>query len=547
MSMQQQSQQEPSALSKKSQDPFVKVVDKIQGFLKFFGMKITRASYAYRRARVFARRGVYPPQVEINIRETARGTAVSFKPAYKWVSIFPGLSFLILGIFALLLEIPPISQLMENLSDWALIDFSRLFFGNNASKLSIGITFVIYALTFISLSYIDRIIRVKKLRQRFPYYTRNAIWSPSDTPIIIDILNSISGPLFTSYIIAIIYFSPLSLYNEILDKLIRVYNVSQEQFMDASSVAAFLIGGYFVAAYSGARIIGYVSFRGKIDTYARMRGSREERLLQRFVIGGITGALGILAYTYLIGIMFTFPSWNFLLFLIPFVGFISGGIAALAKNEGEEWLIGVSVALFLASDMIFVFHTGNNGGFAWLIIITLMMLIFPLHYFVNAKFIDYTFYAHDNDPSIYYSFLPLQLYLSIFVYRNEKKAEKIIQKILQEKPEKEEVEYDETYLKKIIIDKKRLEQKAPDLIDLAIEYLKLQRIYSEKQKNPYLIPTPEELIDWLTTQKISIAKDQIYQAIMFADNALWNPDFKVSNEKISQVMTLLHEILVNIQ
>ena len=537
------STQFPSQVKKKVQDPFGKVVEKIQGFLKYFGMKITTAHSFGRRAIVFARRGVYPPQVKINIRETARGTAVSFRPAFNWISLLPGLSFIILGLWALIIEFTPVKKLVSALSTWALIDFNALLFGNTTPKLIIGIIFLLYGLIFVILDYMERQIRVKKLRQRFPYYTRNALWNPSDTPIIVDMLRTISGPLFTSYIIAIILFSPLSLDNEILRKLLNVYNINSNQFQDAAAVATFIIGGYMVAAYSGAKIIQFLSFRGKIDAFARIRGAREERMIQRFIYGAVSGALGILVYSYLIGVLFSYPSWKLLLFLTPLIGALSGGIAALAKNEGDEWLIGVSVAYFLASDMIFVFHTGNNGGFAWLIIITLMLLVFPLHYFVNAKFIDMTSESHDKDPSLYYSFFPVLLYVSLLLSKNEKKAEKIVKAITKETPKEETEEIDESIYRKIIIDKSRLEKKAPNLVDLTIEYLKLQRIYAEKQKNPFLIPTPEELIDWLMTTKLTISKKEIEEAIKISDSALWDPAFNITPEKIGQIMSVIHQLV----
>ncbi len=528
---------------KKPIDAYSRVVDKVRAYLKFFGMKITTVKPGNRRANIYARRGIHPPQVRVHIRETIKGTAVVFRPHNSWTSIFPGLPYFALGIFALVYQ-TPIKRFVEDFSSWALIDPSILLFGSADPNWYVGVICLILGIVYTIAEIVERTIRVSKLKQRFPYFTRNAIWSPSDTPTVIDVIRSTNSPFMLSYVLTVVYFSPLSLDSEILTKLISVYGISSDQLHQAIAIASFIVITFVSGMYSGAKIMHHVSFRAQVDPSSRLRGNRREKMLQIIALGAGTGGLGVLLTTMLIGALFGFPTWQFLLLLIPVLGSVAGSLGALAANEGEEWLIGFSVAYFLATDMIFVFNTGKNGGFAWLIIITLMLLLFPLSNYVMAKFIQQTAAAHDEDPQLFYSLLPVFLYVSLFYSKREKKAEQVIQKIIQTAEESAVVPIEDIErLRIVLIDKQRLIAKNPSLPSVAELYLSIISKYAAQQKEAKLIPTPEELIDWIKNKVPATSTASVDKSILLIDAALWNPVFTPSSDELSQAQIELQKIL----
>ncbi len=507
-------------------------------------MKITAVKPGNRRASIYARRGVYPSQVQIHIRETIKGTAVVFRPHNYWTSFFAGLPYFFLGLFSLLAYQTPANKLVEKFSSWALINPGILFFGTENPSWYIGLIFLVLGAMYSIVEIVERNIRVSKLKQRFPYFTRNAIWSPSDTPTVIDVIRSTNSPFIFSYIIAIVYFSPLSLDQEILNKLISVYGISAEQLHQSITIASFIIITFVAGLYSGGKIIHHVAFRSKIDPSARLKGTHREKRLQILAIGSTTGGLAVLLIIMVIGAIFGFPNWQILLLLTPIIGAGAGALGALAANEGEEWLIGFSVAYFLAADMIFVFNTGKNGGFAWLIIITLMLLLFPLSNYVMAKFIQQTSSAHDEDPQLFYSLFPLFLYVSIFYFRKEKQASQVIQKIIQTAEESAVVsDTDMERLRMVLIDKQRLISKNPTLPSVAKLYFSIISKYTLSQKETTLIPTPEELIDWIKNKIPATSALSVDENILTIDAALWNPHYIPDNSELSQAEIELQKIL----
>ncbi len=533
-----------SRQEKEPVDAYSRVVDKVRAYLRFFGMKITAVKPSNRRAIIYARRGIYPPQVQIQIRETIKGTAVAFRANNHWTAFFAGLPYFLLGLFALIAYQTPATKLVTKFTAWALMDPGALLFGSSNPSWYIGVMFLILGLAYSIIEIVERSIRVGKLKQRFPYFTRNAIWSPSDTPTVIDVIRSTNSPFIFSYAIAIVYFSPLSLDREILNQLISVYGISSEQLHQAITIASFIIITFVAGLYSGGKIMHHITFRSKIDPSARLKGTRREKMLQILAIGSATGGLTVLLTTMLIGALFGFPTWQVLLLLSPVLGSGAGALGALAANEGEEWLIGFSVAYFLAADMIFVFNTGKNGGFAWLIIITLMLLLFPLSNYVMAKFIQQTSTSHDEDPQLFYSLFPTFLYVSLFYSRKENRAQQVIQKIIQTAQESAVVsDKDMERLRIVLIDKQRLITKNPSLPTIAGLYFSIISRYASSQKEAKLVPTPEELIDWVKSKLPATSALSVDKNILVVDAALWNPLYIPDNAELSQAQSELQKIL----
>ncbi|MCG3217822.1 MAG: hypothetical protein KAR35_02395 [Candidatus Heimdallarchaeota archaeon] len=501
--------------------PIERMAERLKRYLMLFSHKV-ESKDQNSVIKITSRRRMFPADLNISVAETARGTGIAISENKKWYSLVLLIPFILISLLAIL-EFTSFLDISHSLHSVGKFNLITLFLGNSSLGWGFVVFLMLLGLFYALLEYLDQKIRVQKIRQRIEYFLRDAIWEPSESPAIIDIIRASYSVILTIYFLAVIYFAPMAMNSDTLASLIQVYGINPSDLSDAIIATVVvdlsLIGGLLVSI----KTLNLLQYKNQVHRRIFQEDTKLEKrvflLGTGFLAGTVVGVIGgvFLSQLFLVDMTITQLSVYILLSAI-------GGIAGIILvNEEESWpYIGIGIWFFFSS-LWFLFRTSDEAAYAWIILLHLFLIPFPIILWLNSKLSKELKKQQINDPSWHFSPFPFSLY-SRLIYEFLNRPEKM------QKEELKRVEDALTLEEGAVLSQINIETikaKGKKAEELAKTYFTVIRGFQTNYSIISRIPSNQEIETQANVKIQGIDLVLIKQYLNTCDQLLWDTEFKL--------------------
>ncbi|MHA1911878.1 MAG: hypothetical protein ACTSYA_09300 [Candidatus Kariarchaeaceae archaeon] len=501
--------------------PIERMADRLKRYLTIFSHKVE--SKGNKSAiKLTSRRRMFPADLNISVAETARGTGIAISDNKKWYALVLITPFILISLLAII-EFTSVLDISDSLHSVGKFNLITLFLGNSSLGWGFIVFLILLGFFYALLEYLDQKIRVQKVRQRIEYFLRDAIWEPSESPAIIDIIRASYSVILTIYFLAVIYFAPMAMNSDTLANLIQVYGINGSDLSEAIIATVVvdlsLIGGLLASI----KTLNLLQYKNQVQKHIFQEDTRLEKrvflLGTGFLAGTVVGVIGgvFLAQLFLVDMTITQLSVYILL------SAIGGIIGIILVNEEPSWpYVGIGIWFFFSS-LWFLFRTSEEAAYAWIILLHLFLIPFPIILWLNSKLSKELKKQQVNDPSWYFSPFPFSLY-SRLIYEFLNRPDKLQKDEMEQ--DKAILDLDESIILSLI-DIKTIKAKGKKADELARTYFTVIRGFQKNYSIISRIPSNQE-IETLANLKIKgIDLILIKQYLNTCDQLLWDTEFKL--------------------
>lgn len=506
-----------------------RIAERVNRFYKRFGYR-THAKIQSNQAWVYGNKELGFDQAVCRIAETARGTAIGFFPKNTWQNFTVFIPFILGYVLLILNEFEFGENLLTGENTLLGYNYLTLFLGDASLTFLTTIVFIIVPAIFAVVNYIIQDIRIYNLKGRFPFFTRDAIWEPRDLSATqISIKASMTG-FFHGWMVAILYFAALSMGGDVINDITTLYGIQLNAFKAALIEGFAISGGLITGLITSQKSILLRKELQRTDNSLKFSGGLSERRLET-ILYGISSAL-YAAVIQLIFFSFTFLKDGTMVHTFYFVfGAIIGGAAIfLIQEENPIWFASTYGVFLFFSSLILIFRTGSEAGFAFVVI--LQIIIIPLSFLLVAN-LSFEYVMKKYNIKTYdgiFNLSPLKPLISVFMARRQRKEHireyeaKLAEDNLQLGPDV------------LVIDRMRLDKIGENALRVARHYYELLGWYNAKfDEDLVFIPKPSELNNWWTDRTGKPIIDGNTQFITIADKLIWDYEFVPSNAELEQI------------
>lgn len=505
-----------------------RVTDRVKQYYKLFGFR-SHAVMRPGRSVIRGGRRLGFDEIECVVAETARGTSVGFYPIYALQGLIYSFPFIIL---LLLFSISSIESVANTITgDEAILGINWLkLFGGNAV---LDFKFVLIILLFILLPLITDIIhqriRLANLKARFSFYTRDAIWDTREAPASLIALRASRSIIIYSWILAILYFAAFSFPSEVIGEVTSLYNISNDELFLASSDAFSLTVGLVIGLLSADKALNMRKENSKIDNRSRITGGMLERRMDPVFYGIQAAAYSSILVGLLMSVTFLRGSSFDFAFQLLIFAMIGGMITGFIHSEGPLWISSTYGILIFFSSLIFIFRTGEQPAYAYIVIIQLFLLPMPFILFMARSFMGVLKREGIESSDWLYDALPLLPIITIYNLKKQKsKAKRRYLDDLDREISPDAID------DRIRIQKELLLNRDSPAHKMAMHYYELLLTYTasfEDDKFIY-IPTSEQLLNWWEGKSNQSSNQVQLNFLNFIDRVLWDPNYIPENNQI---------------
>ncbi|MCH8905772.1 MAG: hypothetical protein IH840_01680 [Candidatus Heimdallarchaeota archaeon] len=515
-----------------------RVSERVKSYFVTNGM-IYNVSNHTNRTIIKGKRRLGSDEVECIVAETSRGTSVGFYLINTIQNFVYAIPFVILLFLHILAENSTIKNTLttNNVFD---INFLKLLTGDGQLSIMFVIALIIVGFLPVVVEYYIQNIRLNNLKANFSFYSKGGIWESREISPNVVILQAVRSVISHAYVLAILYFLIFSTTGEALGELLSHYNTSEEELKIGVIDAFSLTIGLIIGLISTDKVLSLRAESAKYDKRNRFSGSFLERRMEPYIFAGLASLVTSLIFTFFMSQTFLIDATIQHSIQIPLYAVIGSIIATIIYDEGNIWLAAVYAILIFFASLIFVFRTGNQPEYAYIVVFHLFLLPIPFLIFLSKE-LEQLLKRYDIvNYEWYYDLIPILAMYSILKRRKERKRT-IIE---YEKQLEEEIDFS--------IDDQKLQLNRDILQDcdsyayrLARHYFELLLTYtaSYEENVLVLIPTSNQLESWWSLKTKLKSKKGQREALNYVDNLLWNTEF-VPQDELSQNYELLCKEMV---
>ncbi len=506
-----------------------RVTERVKKYYKVFGFRST-AMMRPGRSVIRGGRRLGFDEIECVVAETARGTSVGFYTINAFQGLIYMIPFLFVYLLHLLNKIEGVSKYITGDDKLFEIDWLKLFSGNATLDIKFTLVFLLLGLIPLMLEFVHQRIRLANLKSRFSFFTRDAIWDTREAPSNLIALLSSRSVIIHSWILSILYFSLFSFPSNTIGEIISLYKTNSDDLYYATADAFSMTVGLVIGLLSADKAIRMRKENSLIDKRSRITGSLLERRIDPIFYGIQAAAYSVILFgllmsvTYLKGVSFDI-AFQMLAFAL-----LGGLITGLIHSEGPLWVSSAYGILIFFSSLIYIFRTGANPEYAFIVIIQLFIIPFPFILLIARSFDNVLKKEGIKSSDWLYDVIPLLPMISITIQNRHRK---IVQKKYLEDMDRE-IEYD-SIDDRIRIKKELLMDKSSPGHKLAMHYYELLMSYTasfDDDKFIY-IPTTNQLITWWEEKTGKNSDESQINFLDSVDRLLWDPSYLPYTDKLT--------------
>ena len=521
-----------------------RITDKVRKFYELFGFRHF-TQYQNGRSVIKGSKRLGLDEIECVVSDTARGTSVGFYGINTLQALIYSVPFLSLLVLHILNRFDIFSGFISGGDSFLSINILKLFTGDADLNLTFIFSILIISLIPFLVEYTIQTIRVANIKARFSFYSKNAIWETREAPTSLVILQSIKSAFTQMYLLAIIFFAIFSFDTTTIAEVTKLYQTNEGDLLLATQKTFSITGGIILGLISGDKAIKLQKHTSTYDKRQRISGSILERRLEP-ILFGLQAAIyssfvfGIfLSTTFFIG-----ASFSLSIQLIIFAAF-GGIIAGLIHQEDNIWFTSIYAAIIFFSAIVFIFRTGSNPEYAFLVILELFLIPIPFVIHYSKQFQKSLLREGIDSQDWLYEFIPLTSWYSIYKIKKRRVMTR----------EAYEIELSKDLLppeiegRKIQLTKDLLQDRSSLAYRLARHYFELIISYTASFEEDVfvIIPTTSQLHQWWLKKSNGISDKSQIQMIEFIDQLLWNNSFSPTNDNISAHEMVGKEMVIAIQ
>lgn len=498
-----------------------RITDKVGRYFQRFGYR-TYTRILERGSIISANKVLGPDRYQCRVAETSRGTAVGFYSINTWSNFLPFLPFVLLASLIGLNQIPDLSPYLSGDSTLGGINLMQLFGGYfQPNVISFGLLILIPGIFSFAL-YSIQTIRLANLKNRFSFFTKDAIWEPRDVSSSLISLRGAQTGFIHGWFLAILFFSVFAMPESVRGDVEDIYNVSPEDLQKGFEFGFAIISGLIVGLVAGLKSLLIRKEQSRYDPRLKISGTFYERRIEPMFYGAQSALTAGALFMPFMAITFsqTGPFSNAAYTVVALV--IGGVIAGSIYEEGPVWFAGSYIALLFFTSIALVFRTGQDPSLAFVVILILFFSVIPLILLSSVLFDSVLKRYNITSVDHYFDYLPLGPIWSVIL------ARKRIARSIQEYEESLSEEHVITESGVLLIDKEQLYKKGGELAErCAKHYFQILTIYNSMfdEEDAVLLPSIEQLVEWWSEKvgRRDFSKQQEF--LEFTDRLLWDPEF----------------------
>lgn len=521
-----------------------RITEKVRKFYELFGFRHF-TQYHNGRAVIKGSKRLGLDEIECVVSDTARGTSVGFYGVNPLQAIIYSIPFLSLILLHLLNQFDSFSGFLSGGDNFLSVNILKLFTGDATLNLTFTFSILIISLIPFLVEYTIQTIRVANVKARFSFYSKNAIWETREAPTSLIILQSIKSAFTQTFILAIIFFSIFSFDSTTIGEVIKLYQTNEGALLLATQNTFSITCGIILGLISADKAIKLRKNASNYDKRQRISGSTLERRIEP-ILFGLQAAIyssfifGIfLSSTFFIGASFSL-SIQFIIFAC-----LGGIIAGLIHQEENIWFTSIYAAIIFFSAIVFIFRTGSNPEYAFLVILELFLLPIPFIMHYAKQFQKSLLKEGILSQDWLYEFIPLTSWYSIYKI---KKRRKIIRESYEFELSKDIVT-PEMDARRIYLTKDLFQDRSSLAFRLVRHYFELLVSYTASfDEDAFVIfPTTSQLHQWWLNRTNSEQDRSQVEMIDFIDQLLWDYTYKPSVDDIAKHELVGKEMVIAIQ
>ncbi|MCY3411685.1 MAG: hypothetical protein INQ03_08650 [Candidatus Heimdallarchaeota archaeon] len=520
-----------------------RVTERVRQYYQVFGFR-PKSYMMPGRAVVRGSRRLGFDEIECVVAETARGTSVGFYPVNTLHGLIYAIPFFLLLLLHGLNQLEFFSNYLTGNEALLGINWLKLFSGNAELDFKFVAVTLFLGLLPLALEIVHQRIRLANLKSRFSFYTRDAIWETREAPDSIIALQTTRSIINHSWLLAIIYFALFSFVDGARSEVESLYNSSTAELFNATTDAFSISVGVVIGLLSADKAIALRKQNARIDKRSRISGGLLERRIDPVLYGIQAAAFTIIPYGLFMSVTFLKGSSMDFAFQLLFFALVGGFITGLVHAEGPLWISMAYGVLIFFSSLIFIFRTGEQPAYAYIVIIQLFILPFPFIIYMTRSFQKVLKKEGiDSLDWMYEVFVLPAIITYIGIKRQRKKARDRYIREYDRDLEADEIE------NKIRINKEILLDKNSSLHKMAMHYYEILLSYTASFEDDKFIyfPTEKQLLGWWEEKTKKKSIENHLDFLYFIDRVLWDPTFEPFSDEISRYESVALEMAVAIQ
>lgn len=517
-----------------------RVTEKVRQYFEVFGF-IPYPQMSRGRASIRGKRRLGFDEIECVVAETARGTSIGFYAINSFQGLIYGVPYILALTLLLLNQIEGVSKYITGEEALLSINWLKLFLGTSEVSFQLVLILLILAVLPFILEFYHQRIRLSNLKSRFSFFTREAIWETREAPPSLLALQAARSVIIHGWMLAIIYFGVFSSQTDSINELTNLYQTNNEDLYYAISDAFSLTIGLIIGLLSANKAISMRKEQSRFDKRSRITGNLIERRIDPILFGVSSASYTIIIFGFFVSATFMKDVPIMLGFQMMFFALFGAVLAGLIHQEGMLWT-SMSYAIFIFfSSLVFIFRTGDQPAYAFIIILQLFFIPIPFILQLSVNFGKILKKYKITSVSWLFESIPIFSLISIFDLNRKKEiSKKRYLESLEQEILIDDIEPRIQIGKEILLDKNSPAHK------LVLHYYELILSYTasfEEDKFIY-IPDSTQLNKWwgdITKQNVETSQNEF---VDFTDQILWDPKFLppqkeiLKYEKIGETMVL---------
>jgi len=515
-----------------------RVSERVKSYFITNGMIYNVSNYT-NRSIIKGKKRLGSDEVECIVAETSRGTSVGFYLINTIQNFMYAIPFVILLLLHILSENSTIKNTLTNDNPFR-IDFLKLFSGDGELSVMLVISLILVGFIPVIVEYYIQNIRLNNLKANFSFYSKGGLWESREISPNVVILQAVRSVISHAYVLAILFFLIFSSTGEALNELLTHYNSSEEQLKIGIIDAFSLTIGLIIGLVSTDKALSLRAESAKYDKRNRFSGSFLERRIEPYIFAGLVSLVTSLIFTFFMSQTFLVDATIQHSIQIPLYAILGSIITTIIYDEGDIWLAAVYAIFIFFASLIFVFRTGSQPEYAYIVVFHLFLLPIPFLLFLSKE-MDQLLKRYDIvNYEWYYDLIPILALFSIIKRRRERKRTVVE----YEKQLQEEIDFSVDD-QKLQLNKKILQDRDSYAYRLARHYFELLLTYtaSYEENALVLIPTSAQLDSWWSSKTKLKSNEGQRDALDYVDSLLWNTEF-AQQDKLSQEYELLCKQMV---
>jgi hypothetical protein len=521
-----------------------RITTKVRKFYELFGYRHF-TQYSNGRAVIRGSKRLGSDEIECVVADTARGTSIGFYSINTLQGLLYGIPFILLIFLHLLNGLDIFKEFISGRNNPLSINFLTLFTGNTSLNTVFVLSILFIALLPIMIDYSIQTIRVSNIKARFSFYSKNALWETREAPTSLILLQTIKSAFTQAYLLAIMFFAIFAFDTTTLDEVTRLYQTTDTDLRLATQTTFSITVGIIIGLISADKAIKLQKQSSLYDKRHRVSGSILEQRIEPVLFGIQAAIYSSLVFSIFLSSTF-FDNAPFSLSVQFIVFAILGGIiAGLIHQEETIWFTSIYAAVIFFTSIIFIFRTGSNSEYAFLVILQLLLIPLPFISHYSKQFRKVLLEDGIDSHEWMYDFVPLLGLYSIYL---EKKRKKQIREAYEAELDKD-IKISDFSENRIELNKLIFRDTSSSAYKLARHYFELIVSYTASFDEDIfvIIPTANQLHNWWISE-VKERKDELQLEMLdFIDRLLWDSDFDPSESQVINYENVAKEMVIAIQ